>query len=141
MIINKFVVISKLIFAFSEEAREHAIIEHIKLKEFVDNGTVITLYSLQYTIHKHSTHWFVSYSYTTQKSETTYNPPNYDIAIKVPQYTTVVVEYKTTEDLTVSPPNNKRRIIQKNPRSRKRLAEDGTPKKKAPTIFTAYCSV
>lgn len=139
--------LSSLIIAFEdEEARTMAIVEVIKINEFtkqqsrVCDGSDFVLYSLNYRLHKHRDGWFVSYEYVTDPSETTYNPPVYDIAIRVPVYTRTFVSYRCYEDKLCSPPDNERHIIIK-PKKNKRQNGSGEEEFKnltAQSIYTAY---
>lgn len=138
MKIVDYTTISSLIFAFENtESLDLAIIECIKLNEFSKHKKPVTLYSLQYNIHKNAVHWIIAYQYTTSEEETLYDPPIFDIAIKVPKYTSVFVEELNEERLIKPPPGNIRKVIVK-PKNKKRKNSETTAPR---SVYTAYCEV
>ena len=143
------------------------IVEFIKLAEFArrsrsietNKGTEkpedIVLYSLKFQLHFHLTLWTVAYGYCTTPEETLYDPPVFDIRIRVPCFTLIHVQYAQWEDLIKSP--GKRRVLtkKKTPPQQKPKPRKGTDAskdkvltknlkakdkavKKSIKVFTAY---
>ncbi|UBZ25597.1 hypothetical protein QKT26_gp07 [Carcinus maenas nudivirus] len=131
MIINDTVTIPSIIFSLSEDSRERFIIEYIKLNEFNKYSTSLILYSLEYLIHKHSTFWIAVYSYSTTKEE------GCKIALRVPAYTNIFVNFENEETLVAKPPDGIRKLIQKKTRHQRRKDDQ----KQTPSVFTAYSEV
>lgn len=141
-------VINSLIFAFSKETLDMAIIDYIKIKEFtkhqktIEKGHQLILYSLNYKVHKHRENFIIAYEYTTDPTESVYDPPVTDIAIKVPHYTSTSVFYRTTEEVIHPPPDNERRLIIKPKRSKKSPTDKNIESVKNfnnQAVYTAYC--
>lgn len=133
MIITDFVIISNLIFAFSDDdVIDRNVVEHIKLNEFSKKRATLCLYSLKFKIHKHSTYWIACYQYTTDPKESVYDPPVYDIAIQVPAYTNIFIDYLSEESL-IKP--YKRKLIA---RPVKKKKNKGSSTLNAPSVYTAY---
>ncbi|UHB41730.1 hypothetical protein MrNuV_ORF007 [Macrobrachium rosenbergii nudivirus] len=105
MRVHESVEVSQLIFEFTNEDQIFVITQFIKINEFnkqtKEKGITdeINLYSLDYKIHKHAHKWIVVYGYCTLPTESLYDPPIYNICIKVPIYTEIFVKYNTLEDL------------------------------------------
>ena len=129
MIQTDHILLSNLIFAFTEDDLDMVIIEFIKLHVFEKKQCSTTLHSLEYQIHKHANSWLASYQYTTQPDESVYFPPIYNIAILVPQYTTIFVTYISEEKFVAEPPEKKRRLLQK-PKRRNQVS-----------VFSSYTEV
>nr|WOZ57599.1 hypothetical protein MmNV_06 [Menippe mercenaria nudivirus] len=132
VVVNEYVEIPSLLLVLTDEAREHAIVNYIKLREFTKNqdsivkGHPLILYNLEYSIHRYYNLWSVLYSYVKSPNNTS----QYDIAISVPCYTKVILTTKVVEDITRKPPTGRKVIFKP-----KRVKQD--PKHKQ-SIYTAF---
>lgn len=142
-------IIPTLIFGFEKhESIDHAVVEFIKINEFTVHHKSLVLYSLNFKIHKHANYWIAAYEYTTDPSESLYSPPVYEIAIRVPEYTSVFIDFKAEEQLICSPPDHQRRLIIKPTKGKKRKSgtvtaavSTSTQDSNHQSVYTTYCVV
>ncbi|AII15800.1 hypothetical protein PmNV_012 [Penaeus monodon nudivirus] len=121
MLVSGQVIIPSLVFSFSNthfvEGKEfnsdiiEVIVTFIKLDVFTKVRSEITLYNLKYKIHKYKHVFTVNYFYSTTPEETPYEDGTRGIAIEVPLYSNIDIEYLPEEALIAKP--KERRVILK----------------------------
>lgn len=140
-IVSDFLSVPALIFNLQYDNQVIAIVNLIKLNEFKKQNRAFVMHSLDYSIHHCLTEYSVSYSYTLNAKHSTYDPPIHDIHIHIPEYTPINITYKQREELLAKPPDNKRKLVIKPSRAKRRKATNKEDASTKITVFTAYTEV